>query len=317
MARVDRVRDDVAMNRTALVIGESLVDIVSNSDGSSVEHPGGSPANVAVALARLGADVGLATAYADDRLGGLLDQHFANAGVSLAGDPHVLARTSSAVATLDDTGAASYVFDLEWDLPPVPTADPPALVHTGSLAAVMEPGAGTVAAAIAALAPTSTVSYDINARPAATGVDAEIVARVEALVALSDVVKASDEDLEVLYPGSEVEECVERLLGLGAGAVVVTWGGKGASCHTRAGGRRGGRRTGGGGRHDRGRRLVLRCIARRPPAPGPARRSAAVRPARAAARRLARGRDAGEQSRRDHRFEAGREPAHRSRARGR
>jgi fructokinase len=100
----------------------------------------------------------------------------------------------------------------------------------------MEPGAGTVAATIAALAPTSTVSYDINARPAATGVDAEIVARVEALVALSDVVKASDEDLEVLYPGSEVEECVERLLGLGAGAVVVTWGGKGASCHTRSGG---------------------------------------------------------------------------------
>ena len=120
------------MNRTALVIGESLVDIVSKSDGSSVEHPGGSPANVAVALARLGADVGLATAYADDRLGGLLDQHFADAGVSLAGDPHVLARTSSAVATLDDTGAASYVFDLEWDLPPLPTADPPALVHTGS-----------------------------------------------------------------------------------------------------------------------------------------------------------------------------------------
>ena len=236
LARVDRVRDDGAMNRTALVIGESLVDIVSNSDGSSVEHPGGSPANVAVALARLGADVGLATAYADDRLGGLLDQHFADAGVSLAGDPHVLARTSSAVATLDDTGAASYVFDLEWDLPPLPTADPPALVHTGSLGAVMEPGAGTVAATIEALAPTSTVSYDINARPAATGVDAAIVARVEALVALSDVVKASDEDLEVLYPGSEVEECVERLLGLGAGAVVVTWGGKGASCHTRAGG---------------------------------------------------------------------------------
>ncbi len=80
MARVDRVRDDGAMNRTALVIGESLVDIVSKSDGSSVEHPGGSPANVAVAMARLGGTVGLATAYADDRLGGLLDQHFADAG---------------------------------------------------------------------------------------------------------------------------------------------------------------------------------------------------------------------------------------------
>ena len=229
------MRDDVAMNRSALVIGESLVDIVGNSDGSSVEHPGGSPANVAVALARLGVDVGLATAYADDRLGGLLDQHFADAGVSLVGDPHVLARTSSAVATLDEGGAASYVFDLEWDLPPLPKADPPLLVHTGSLGAVMEPGAGTVAATVATLVRTSTISYDINARPAATGVDELILARVEALVALSDLVKASDEDLEVLYPGSAVGESVQRLLGLGAGAVVVTWGGEGASGHTTAG----------------------------------------------------------------------------------
>ena len=236
MARVDSVRDDVAMNRYALVIGESLVDIVSLTDGSSVEHPGGSPANVAVALARLGADVGLATAYADDRLGRLLDQHFADAGVSLVGDPHVLARTSSAVATLDESGAATYAFDLEWVLPPLPPSDDPAaLVHTGSLGAVMEPGAGTVAATVAELARTSTVSYDINARPAATGVDEGIVSRVEALVALSDVVKASDEDLEALYPGSAVEKTVRRLLGLGAGTVVVTWGGEGASCHTTAG----------------------------------------------------------------------------------
>lgn len=216
----------------ALVIGEALIDIVHHADGTLVEHPGGSPANVAVGLVRLGMAVELATAYADDRLGGLLDQHFADAGVALAGSPHVLARTSSAAATLDETGAATYVFDLEWDLPVPQGSVPPLLVHTGSLGAVMEPGAAAVAAAMAGLADTATVSYDINARPAATGLSPEITARAEALVSMSDVLKASDEDLEVLYPGVDLSEVAERLLGLGAGAVVVTRGGSGASCWT-------------------------------------------------------------------------------------
>ncbi len=223
------------MTITALVIGEALVDIVAQPDGTSIEHPGGSPANVAVALSRLGTTVGLSTAYGNDRLGGLLDQHFADAGVTMVGDPHGLDHTSSALATIDSTGAASYVFDLEWALAPPRPADPPLLVHTGSLGAVMEPGAGTVVATIAELSATATISYDVNARPAATGVNEELVARVDALVAVSDVVKASDEDLETLYPDASVEESVHRILSLGAGAVVVTWGGNGASCFSAAG----------------------------------------------------------------------------------
>src|SRR5262245_47252940 len=219
------------MPETILVIGESLVDIVHHADGRVVEHPGGSPANVAVGLVRLGALVRLATAYADDRLGSLLDRHFADAGVGLLGDPHCLERTSSAAATLDGSGAASYVFDLAWDLPtPVPE-ESPALVHTGSIAAVLEPGAGTVAAALTTLGLGATVSYDINARPAATGVDAGLVAHVERLAGLSDVVKASDEDLEVLYPDGSLVDTVARLLDVGAGVVVVTRGSGGASVH--------------------------------------------------------------------------------------
>ena len=223
------------MTITALVIGEALVDIVHQPDGTTVEHPGGSPANVAVALSRLGTTVGLATAYGDDRLGDLLDQHFADAQVSLVGDPHGLDHTSSALATIDATGAASYVFDLDWSLEAVRPVDPPLLVHTGSLGAVMEPGAATVVETITALRDTATISYDINARPAATGISPELVSRVDALVAVSDVVKASDEDLETLYPDRGVEAAADRILALGAGAVVVTWGGQGASCFSAAG----------------------------------------------------------------------------------
>jgi fructokinase len=221
--------------RPILVIGESLVDIVKKADGSIEEYGGGSPANVAVALARLGVRVELTTAYAHDRLGLLLDRHLAQAGVALAGEPYVLDRTSSAIATIDREGAASYTFDIAGDLArPRPSA-PPLLVHFGSLAAVLEPGSSTIAASIERLSNTATVTYDINARPAATGVGPALVAKVESLAAASDVVKASDEDLEALYPGRDVATSVERLLGLGAGAVVVTWGRRGATCHTAAG----------------------------------------------------------------------------------
>lgn len=218
-----------------LVIGESLVDVVRHGDGAVEEHPGGSPANVAVALARLGARVELATAYAEDRLGVLLHQHLTSAGVALAGSPHVVARTSSASATLDASGSATYVFDLDGTLPtPAPSAQP-LHVHTGSIGAVLPPGASTVLAALDAAAATATVSYDINARPAATGLDEAVVARIEAVAARADVVKASDEDLELVYPGDPVESVAGRLLDRGASAVVVTYGAQGAACHTAQG----------------------------------------------------------------------------------
>ena len=102
----------------ALVIGESLVDVVRGAD-ADIDYPGGSAANVAVALARLGRPTWLATSFADDPYGALLAEHLAANDVRLAGDPGAVDRTSSAVATLDPSGAASYAFDLDWRLNPV------------------------------------------------------------------------------------------------------------------------------------------------------------------------------------------------------
>ena len=68
---------------------------------------------------------------------------------------------------------------------------------------------------MARLRPTSTTSYDINMRPSVTGVGPAIAATVEATVALTDLVKASDEDLEALYPGDSEAAAAERLLALG------------------------------------------------------------------------------------------------------
>jgi fructokinase len=75
----------------------------------------------------------------------------------------------------------------------------------------------------------ATVTYDINARPAITGTGPALVERVERVVAAAHLVKASDEDLEVLYPGRSLLDAAAHLLGLGPRAVAVTRGGQGAT----------------------------------------------------------------------------------------
>lgn len=213
--------------RSVLVIGESLVDIVHGADGQSVEYAGGSAANVAVALARLGRPVRFVTAWADDQRGRVLAEHLAGAGVELASDPVVLERTATAAATIGSDGSASYDFDLDWRIGAVDAGDPVA-VHVCSIGAVLEPGATQVLEVLRGLG-DALVSYDINARPAITGAGPELVEKVERMVAAADVVKASDEDLAVLYPYLDTESAAHHVLGLGPSAVVVTRGGDGAT----------------------------------------------------------------------------------------
>jgi fructokinase len=211
-----------------LVVGESLIDIVQRPDGSTVEHAGGSAANVAVALARLGRSVQFWTAYADDPRGAVLARHLNQSAVAVAGDPWSLDRTATALATIAADGSASYSFDIEWRLNPLPDVAPRA-VHTCSIGAVTPPGADDVRRLLERLRPAATVTYDVNARPAVTGDGPELVRAVEDVAALADLVKASDEDLAALYPEYTLEQAVDRLLGLGPGAVVVTRGRHGAT----------------------------------------------------------------------------------------
>ncbi|MBF4769093.1 carbohydrate kinase [Nocardioides agariphilus] len=212
-----------------LVVGESLVDIVRRQDGSTETFPGGSAANVAVALSRLGRDTGFVTSYAADDHGRLIADHLAASGVTLATDPHVIPRTSSALATLQEDGSARYTFDIDWRIGAVEITEPPLALHACSLGAVVTPGCEDVRALMARLRSSTTTSYDINMRPTVTGVGPAIAKTVEETVRLSDIVKASDEDLEALYPGESEAAACERLLALGPAAVVVTRGADGAA----------------------------------------------------------------------------------------
>jgi fructokinase len=217
------------MSDTVLVGGESLSDIVRGADGSTTEVPGGSAANVAVALARLERPVRFATSWGDDERGRVLSEWLARDRVELATDPYAVAHTSTALATLGSDGKATYEFDLAWRLNGLAEGPPPVAVHVCSLGAVLPPGVDDVVAILEGLRSVATVSYDVNARPAITGTGPELVARVETVAALSDVVKASDEDLAVLYGEADPVVSAKRLLALGPAAVVITRGPDGAT----------------------------------------------------------------------------------------
>jgi fructokinase len=221
-----------------LVIGESVADIVRSPGHDDVTHPGGSPANTAYGLARLGHPTALLTQLGPDPAGRLIAGHLGSAGVRLLTDD--AGRTPTAVVTLDQHGKADYAFDIRWTLQDsaVQGAWPtftPRHVHFGSIAAVRAPGAATTLALVDRLRGRATVSYDPNVRPQLMGDRAAAVAQVERCVALSDLVKASDEDLAWLYPGEPEQSAAARWLALGPAAVLVTRGGAGATGLTRAG----------------------------------------------------------------------------------
>jgi len=209
---------------TLLVVGESLVDVVRRTDGTVVERPGGSPLNVAVALSRLGEEVELLTALGDDDHGSLVRAHVQASGVTVVAAP--LPRTAVAQATLDDTGAATYVFDLAWDLTGAPSPSTPEWLHVGSIGTVLAPGAEQVAALVAKHHGSCPISYDPNCRPLLT--PEPDLAAVEAIVAQCDVVKLSDEDAAFLLPGLPLEDVLRRWRALGPALVVVTRGSEGA-----------------------------------------------------------------------------------------
>ena len=225
---------------TALVIGEALVDVVIHPGAEPVDIPGGSPANVALGLARLGRDAELDCWIADDERGRAIRSHLVADGVRITPGSDGAERTSTAQATIGEDRAATYVFDLDWNPPYPAPAEPPILVHTGSIAAILEPGARTVEQVLRDFRASATVCYDPNARPQLMGSPEEAREIVERLVALSDLVKCSDEDVAWFYGINEdddaaLEGVLRGWLQMGPAIVLVTRGKRGALALTHSG----------------------------------------------------------------------------------
>jgi len=216
-----------------MVVGEALIDVVTTSH-DRVEHPGGSPANVAYGLGRLGVTTGLLTAIASDARGIVIENHLRSAGVILLPGSKSLTRTASATATLAPDGSARYDFDVSWELAPTAPAYFPKILHTGSIATFLSPGAGTVRSLLEQAHKHCMITYDPNIRPALLGSHMQAKATFEELVPLTDVVKLSDEDAQWLYPRKSLDETATHILGLGTALTVITKGAEGSHFTTSA-----------------------------------------------------------------------------------
>jgi len=216
------------MNADALVIGEALIDIVETADGDR-ELVGGSPANVAVGLARQGQDVRLLTRLGRDARGERIAAQITASGASVDEESWTDAATSTARARLRSDGSAEYVFAIDWAVPAVPV-DTVRAVHTGSIALFLEPGGSTVLDVLrrARDSAGALVTVDPNIRPALVGGHDVALARFAQAAASADLVKLSDEDAEWLYPGLDAAAVLHQIASYGPRIVVMTRGGSGA-----------------------------------------------------------------------------------------
>lgn len=229
------------MNRQVprvVVAGEALVDLLVGEDTRRpTACPGGSPANTAIALARLGTPVALAARFGDDHFGDLLLANLAANDVDLSYSVEASEPASLAVVSLDADGSACYRFhvtgtaDWAWTERELPEELPARVqaVHTGSLAMAMAPGADVLMEWFKHQRSRHTTSFDPNIRPRLVGPRDSYLRRMEAIVASSDIVKVSQEDLDWACPGEDpVRVAIRWQRELGPLLIVVTLGGDGS-----------------------------------------------------------------------------------------
>lgn len=214
-----------------LVIGEALIDIVKMGSGAT-EHVGGSPANVALGLGRRGVATALLTQVGRDARGQTIVGHLAASYVHVLPQSITALPTSTAVAHIAADGTADYVFDVRWGrFEPMRTSA--RLIHTGSLAAFLEPGATAIQETLQH-ADVAEITFDPNIRPSLVGDHASAVTAFERIAGLSTVVKMSDEDASWLYPQQGIDFIIDAVLDLGPRLVAITRGPEGAIIATPA-----------------------------------------------------------------------------------
>jgi fructokinase len=218
----------------AWVAGEVLIDLIP--DGSERKSiVGGGPANTAKALAKIGIDTQFIDGISTDDYGQMAKDALISAGVKLDYVKYSDKPTCLAIVSLSDSGSASYVFvientatfDFNPDWLPNPLTERPALLHVGTLATAIEPGASVLFEWAQSLAKIAPIVFDPNIRPAVISDRKQYVAQVERWISISSAVKVSNEDIKWLYPSFEIDHVVNNWLAKGPSLIVVTYGEKG------------------------------------------------------------------------------------------
>jgi len=220
------------------VAGEVLIDLIpEGADRKPVV--GGGPANTAKALANLGIDTHFIDGISSDQYGQMTKKELIAAGLKLDYVKYSDKPTCLAIVSLSESGSASYefvientsTFDFTSEWLPNPQTDRPSLLHIGTLAAVIEPGASALFEWAQSVAKVAPIVFDPNIRPAVISDRKQYLAQVERWVAISSAVKVSDEDIKWLYPNIEIEKIVNDWLTKSPSLIVVTYGDKGLTGH--------------------------------------------------------------------------------------
>ena len=217
------------------VCGEVLIDVLPT--GPIV---GGGPANTAKALARLDHGVQFIGGISTDAYGQMAEKELTRDGVDLSLAHRISKPTSTATVQLDKSGSATYTFVINatatFDFSPSWLPDPeklkPSVLHIGTLATVVEPGASVLFNWAIKCAEFAPIVFDPNIRPSFLADREKYCQAVEKWVAISSVVKLSDEDIGWLYPDESMDEVAHRWLSGETSLVVVTRGAKGIIGYT-------------------------------------------------------------------------------------
>ena len=220
--------------------GEALIDMVRQSDGRYLPCLGGAVYNLTRALARQGTPTLYQNPFSFDTMGRRLAQGLIDDGVHLAQPQPVPQVTSLAMVGVDERGHPDYAFYRE------AVADRAVTAQAMNTACEAWPDLGVVCTGCLALAPHDADKYlpwlqaqkaagrwvvvDANMRPSVMPDLTPYRANVHRALALADLVKASDEDLDVLQvPGSDALDKAQRLLAsVPAGMMALTLGAQGA-----------------------------------------------------------------------------------------
>jgi fructokinase len=236
---------------SVICLGELLIDFVALQTGVSVgeadsfkKAPGGAPANVAAAVAKLGMDAGFLGQVGDDPFGYFLAEVLREVGVDVSGLRFTpKARTALAFVSLRDDGERSFAFyrhpsaDMllttgELDLSLI---DRYKFFHFGSITLIDDPVRGATLEAIEYARDRGLrISYDPNLRLALWNSADDARAGMWLGFRYANFVKISEEEVSFMT-GKPADEGVADLWTDATELIMVTRGANGATAFTREG----------------------------------------------------------------------------------
>ena len=223
-------------------IGEILIDMTqtgTDARGNAVFSaiPGGAPANVAVAVRKLGIESRFVGCVGNDPFGTILKNTLLRYNVDSGGlQVTDKASTTLAVVTVDPSGERSFAFcrrpgaDTQIDrakaLEAVKDAD---ILHFGSVSLSSPLCRDTITAAVSfAKENGALITYDPNYRASLWQSEEEAIREMRAVLPLCDIVKISEEETLLLTGFEAPEDAAKALAEKGVRLTIVTLGAEGA-----------------------------------------------------------------------------------------